>query len=234
MKSTTARMKRIASVAFTSSSKGGNRTRDSPHLNWHSVSSVDVSSNGSPLDRLEWETSRASGHGSVMLRVFGKGSGYPLSNTRRLQMRGEQLQRADETTRIRDRDALLRLSSWQVVVQVIVIHSDLEAAASTDLWRLFGEEVVQIVDIADEQRCDIYYKLAEECEQRASTHVTVPQNYRRESLDAIQRRLTHDILKAFECEDLVKIMHPAIMFRLCTARCNERELSESDDENGPY
>jgi hypothetical protein len=92
--------------------------------------------------------------------------------------------------------------------------------------------VIQIVDAADEVRCDRYYQLAEAAEKHASNTVTVPQNYTRKPPDAMQRRVRDYMMLSFSCERLVERAHAAIIFQLCTERCHEREVTESDNEYG--
>ena len=88
----------------------------------------------------------------------------------------------------------------------------------TDLFGLFGDAQVQIVDVSQEAKVAAYFDLAETCERR--TPVTIRQNFGRDSVDSMKNYLRQVIIDQFHSEELAATMHPAIMFRLCTRMCN--------------
>ena len=67
-----------------------------------------------------------------------------------------------------DLTALRLLLEWMVVVRVVVIHLDLGRAADSGLFRLLGDEIIQVVD-ATLPLADELYALAEHCERGAPT-----------------------------------------------------------------
>ena len=205
--------------------------RDSPHLNWTPAYEADFSADGNALARMAWEISRvSSGRGSLMLNYFlGSRSWWytsvPIAGP---TLPEQSLESEQEVSRERDRDSLRRVRRWQVVMDIIVINSDFDSAVATGLFGISGEELVKVIDAADEQACDAYYELAQRCERLAVARVTAPQKIRRQPLDTLKNYLADVIRNTYHCDDLVHTMHPAIMFRLCTAKCNERKITEVD------
>lgn len=209
------------------------RTRDSPHLNWldmNSVLGIGFEAVGSPFGRLAWETACTSGQGSFLRELLEGDETYQeVYPFKRFLPPPGHPKSPIGPTQIRDRDALLELSRWQVVMEVMVIHTTVADAAATGLFGLFCEEIVQVVDAADARTCDAFHQFAQACERRASGPVTAPQKYTRD-LAAMRQRLRFDILNSYDCEELVERLHPAIMFRLCTRQCNERTLTKKEIE----
>ncbi|KAH0344405.1 chromate transporter, partial [Aureobasidium melanogenum] len=113
-------------------------------------------------------------------------------------------------------NAYKTLPSWLVVMHVVVVYSDLRSAAATGLFGLLGDAPVQIIPVSEEAKTDSLYDLAERCER--GQDVTASQDFTRKSADEMRQELRDEVWLRFKSEDLVAIMHPAIMFRLCPAR----------------
>lgn len=122
--------------------------------------------------------------------------------------------------------AFKQLSSCLVVLQVVVVHTDLQDGARTGLFGLLGDAPIQIVPMAEEARIDECFSLAAECESRGGSVVN-PQDLERRSLQVAKQRLRDKIVWQYGTEELVEIMQPAIMFRLCTLMCNHAGLESS-------
>lgn len=114
--------------------------------------------------------------------------------------------------------ALQRLPSYLVVVQIVVIHTDFRTGAATGLFGLLGDAPIQIVDMRNEAEVDRYFDFARECESQSA--VSIAQDLERRPLALARERLKKLLIWVFGNEDLVPIMHPAIMFRFCTFLCN--------------
>ncbi|KAI4729120.1 hypothetical protein E4T49_03043 [Aureobasidium sp. EXF-10728] len=196
-------------------------TRDSPHLNWTRNYEADYDDDGDSLQCLVWEASRMSGTPSIMLTYLDHTANEPHLPRLFLQTQpvspAPKLVTPDELKVI---NAYKQLSAWLVVMRVVVVHAHLDAAAATGLFGLLGDAPVQIVPASDQDKLNRFYGLAEECERRQP--VTVAQDLTRQSADSIRENLRRVITTKFHSDELTTIMHPAIMFRLCTRMCNHR------------
>ena len=211
-------------------------TRDSVHLNWTATCEADYGfSDGSPLHCLAWAASNVSRGGSLTfahLENFHRSICVSLQpgyydkqwdhflrahskSPTELSMKTTS---AYDRARLRAMDALQRQSSWRVVMQVIVVHTNAKTATESNLFGLLSDARVQIVDISEEGKMASFFEFAEQCERKGS--VTVPQDFRREPADSMKQRLRCVIMKQFNSKELAAKMHPAIMFRLCTRMCN--------------
>ncbi|KAH0238630.1 hypothetical protein KCV06_g618, partial [Aureobasidium melanogenum] len=178
------------------------KTHGAPHLNWTSTYEAQFCWAGYPINCMIWESRKFSATPSIMVglldtRTFGP---QPFH---------------EETEFI---DAYKTLPSWLVVMHVVVVHSDLSSAAATGLFGLLGDAPVQIIPVSEEAKIDSFYDLAERCER--GQDVTASQDFTRKSADEMRQELRKEVWSRFKSEDLVAIMHPAIMFRLCTQMCN--------------
>lgn len=171
-------------------------TRDSPHLNWTPQYEADYDYDGDSLQCLVWDALQLSATPSLMLTYF--------------QRSRSEIDHGME--------AYKQLSKWLIVMRVVVVHSDHELAAVSGLFGLLGDAQVQIVSVSEQAKLDRLYDLAEDCESKQS--VTVTQNLVRPSLDSLEEELRTVLIRKFGSEDLAAIMHPAVMFRLCTEMCN--------------
>ncbi|KAH0194356.1 chromate transporter, partial [Aureobasidium melanogenum] len=191
------------------------KTHGAPHLNWTSTYEPQFCWAGWPINCMIWESQKFSATPSIMLelihtRTFGPRP-FPLTlPDGRLQCRRKP---NEETEFI---DANKKLPSWLVVMDVVVVHSDLSSAAATGLFGLLGDAPVQIIPVSEEAKIDSFYDLAERCER--GQDVTASQDFTRKSADEMRQELRDEVWLRFKSEDLVAIMHPAIMFRLCPAR----------------
>jgi hypothetical protein len=170
--------------------------RDTPHLNWTPLYEIDYSYSGDSLQTMVWGALQTSITPSLMLDYFEK-SCYELDPPMA---------------------AYKQLPSWLIVMRVVVIHSDLASAAATGLFGLLRDAPVQIVPGSEEARVNQFYDLAEDCERGRS--ITVVQDLKRSSHEELSQELRCVLVKKFDSEDLVAIMRPTIMFRLCSHMCN--------------
>ncbi|KAI4869844.1 hypothetical protein F4820DRAFT_405237 [Hypoxylon rubiginosum] len=106
--------------------------------------------------------------------------------------------------------------SWLVVVYVVVVHVDPEAATATGLFGLLGDAPVQIVDLRDEARVKAFNDLA-----LANDKELLPgQHLDDESLDQAIASMEYALAELYREEpEPAPAMYPAVMFRLCTERC---------------
>ena len=189
------------------------RARDSAHLHWDSSYEVDFASSGDPLQFLAWHAAHMSGRCSFMEKTLTFPHAYEyLYDWSELQRGWRTLGSTKELL------ALRQLPQCLVVVDLFMVHADFASAASTGLFGLLGDALVQVIDAADEKRIDTLFALAEESERIYP--VTARQNFRRESLGTVTQRLKDKLRKNYRAEDLVQSMRPAYMFCLCTVRCN--------------
>jgi hypothetical protein len=106
--------------------------------------------------------------------------------------------------------AYKQLPSWLIAMRVVVIHSDFASAAATGLFGLLGDAPVQIVPASE--------GVAEDC--RRGRSIIVVQDLKRSSHEELSQELRCVLVKKFDPEDLVAIVRPTIMFRLCSHMCN--------------
>ena len=113
---------------------------------------------------------------------------------------------------------LLQMPKCFVVMCCIVIHSDFKSAALTGLFGLLGDARVQVVDAAEKKRVETFMDWAERNERQ---HNAKPhQRFNRAPLEILNGVLKRQLLRQYASEELLGIMRPAYMFRLCTAKCN--------------
>lgn len=122
--------------------------------------------------------------------------------------------------------AFKELPSPLVVMQIVVIHMDFQAGVNTGLFGLLGDAPLQIISMVEEAKIDTYFNLARECEQRSP--VSPAQDLERRSLRVGKQKLRNHIVKHFGSEELVPLMEPAIMFRLCPLMCNHPGLAREN------
>ncbi|CAD0096621.1 unnamed protein product [Aureobasidium vineae] len=196
-------------------------TPDSPHLNWTSGYEADYDYSGDSLQCLVWEASRMSATPSIMLTYLDPTAHEPHASRLFLQTQSMlPVPKLVTPDKVKVINAYKQLSAWLVVMRVVVVHAHLDAAAATGLFSLLGDAPVQIVPASDQARLNRFYDLAEECERRQP--VTVAQDLTRQSADSMRQHLRRVITTNFHSDELTTIMHPAIMFRLCTRMCNHR------------
>ena len=218
------------------------RLRDSVHLNWTTAYEADNGfSDDSPAHYLAWEASRLPRGGSftmdyleslhasrcvsldsdVFETCYSFLAPFPSRTEDDLPI---NLSSKFGRARFRDLDALKRLSSWRVVMRVIVVHTDVKSAAATDLFGLLGDARVQLIDASDKDKIEAYLSLAENCERRIFR--AVKQDFRRESSASMEETSRGAVLKQFGSEELMAAMRPVIMFRLCTHMCSHETYEE--------
>lgn len=192
------------------------KTHGAPHLNWTAGYELEHDYHGYPLNCMIWESRKISATPSIMLELlysntFGPRP-YPFTPDGRFQFRRRPNEKAEFI------NAYKQLPSWLVVTRIIVVHSHLDSAAATGLFGLLGDAPVQIVPVSEEAKVASFYDLAERCERGKS--VIISQDFRQIPVDEMRQYLRCTVLAKFASEDLAAIMHPAIMFRLCTQMCN--------------
>lgn len=200
------------------------------HLNWTHSNAADYqftpdSEDGNSLRCLAWEASHTIAGGSLLAQYFDDYIGYvnPLHVG--------PVSRASRTSLYENppNDMILNtLSSWLVVMKIIVIHSTLQEVAATGLFGLLGDAHVQIVDASEEDRVEDYFALAEGCEHKRP--IAARQYFFRETVADMKQQLEDVIDMQLSARDqLMAKMQPAIMFRLCTHMCNhvDRECTDS-------
>jgi hypothetical protein len=178
------------------------RARDSLHVNWTAAYEADYQSYGSPIHHLAWEATRLSCSGSLMLDQLRFEAGCDMSPILK---------------------AMRKLSTWAVVMRVIVVHADFPTAVATGLFGLLGDARVQLVHISH-ARIHSFFDLAEDGERNYP--VTVRQNLRRDWVGSAGQELQDVICKAFGSKISMPTMEPVVMFRLCTKMCNRVPTSQ--------
>ncbi|KAI1080980.1 hypothetical protein F5B20DRAFT_538088 [Whalleya microplaca] len=175
--------------------------RDVVHMHYEEAYDVDFGhpNSGDPVRHVVWAAAQTkSGQASFNLDFLSPGYMY------------NQSQLAD----------LLRLrSSWLVVVHIVVVHMDLEAAATSGLFGLLCDARVQIIDLRDKRRVDAFYDLAL---KNKRTTDPAGQPLDRASLASGITRLEDAVTDIYK-EKPAPAMHAAVMFRLCTQRCDQED-----------
>lgn len=170
--------------------------RDSAHLNWNPLyQAIYQNSAGSALALLTWQCRQVVGRPSIMGDWFEGG---------RFDQKEERF------------DVFDQVPSWWVVMHVVIIHTSFRDAARSGLFGLLGDASVQIVSVSDEEKIKAFYDFADEHDRQTST----VEGFQRVSSEALKQKLKADIIKEMRSENLLSKMHPAIMFRVCTLRCN--------------
>ena len=116
-----------------------------------------------------------------------------------------------------------QVEEWWVVMRVVVVHCDGSFAVGSGLFGLLGDAPVQVVEVEEEVRMKKMYDLAVDCEGRRSVLVT--QDLTQKSKEEMREELKSVLVKRFggSSEDLMTVVRPAVMFRLCTHMCNSKE-----------
>lgn len=168
-----------------------------------------------------------SAGGSLMIHYLDEyfGTTNPFADI--MPTPGQAIMFPPEPDKLRDYETLKQLPNWLVVMGVIVIYSDLEAAKATALLGLLGDAYVHVVGVSENARIEAFLNLAEMCERKGT--IKGPQDFSREAADSMKKKLTAVVVQEFQSEELVAARHPAIMFRLCTRMCNH--ISHKDEMN---
>ena len=128
-------------------------------------------------------------------------------------------------------DGLKRLSSWSVVMRVIVVHISARNGAKTGLFGLLGDARIQLVDAFDKARVNAYFELAERCELKGN--VTVKQDFHRDNGESMKLKLRDTLMLRFDSEELLPALHPVIMFHMCTEMCNHQDQGHDVSTDKP-
>jgi hypothetical protein len=206
-----------------------NRVRDSVHMYWTRAYEADYDGGSynelAPIRHLVWSSTRLSGHASIMVERLDDSFSWEVpeylcevlgDHPPRITQRTSKAEEFIHTYKQLPHGCL-------VVMQVIVVHADVKTASATRLFGLLGDARIQIVDMSEEAKVDAFYKLAEECEHK--NPVSIAQDFTRRSLESVKQRLRDLIVIQFGTEELVPLMRPATMFRLCTLMCNHPGLA---------
>ncbi|KAJ5279770.1 hypothetical protein N7478_005142 [Penicillium angulare] len=178
------------------------RTRDSAHLNWGpSYQAIYQRSDGSALACFAWQCRQVAGRPSLMADWF-----------------------AWSRSLYKERYNVLEdIPNCWVIMRVVIIHTSFEEGAQTGLFGLLGDATVQIVSVFDREKIDAFYDFADEQNSQAFS-VT---RFSHTTPGSWKQKLEKSAKSARISEKVLSKMHPAIMFRLCTSRCN------SPREKGP-
>lgn len=117
--------------------------------------------------------------------------------------------------------AFSQLSACLVVLQIVVVHTDTKIAAACGLFGPLGDAPVQVISMANEIDIDAYFHLARDCENQSP--VSIRQDLTRRTLAQAKNRLRYAVVDWLGTEEMLSVMEPAIMFRLCTKMCNHPE-----------
>ncbi|KAJ5088931.1 hypothetical protein N7532_007615 [Penicillium argentinense] len=169
--------------------------RDSAHLNWTPYyESIYQNCFGSALASLAWESRLVVGRPSIMCDWFEM-----------------TVNKKEERF-----DVFEQIPSWWVIMHVVFIHASFREAAHTGFFGLLGDASVQIVSLSDEEKANALYDFADECDRKASSG----EGIQRVSLQSLMQELKDRFMRHRISENISSRMHPAIMFRLCTSKCN--------------
>ena len=208
------------------------RTRDSLHVSWTPSCEGDYeySRIGHPLRNLAAEAAGLSQGVSIMLEYLETSDqavyGVPVGNydialfhipDASVQPPIGPYDVELRTAQLINLEALLQLSRCHVVMEIHVIHSKLQRAASTGLFGLSGDAPIQIVGMREEARLEELWSFADQCE-RESGRVARP-DLQRANATSMKQKLNDIIADQFNMSTLTRLQ-PAIMFRLCTQNCN--------------
>lgn len=186
---------------------------------------------GNPLNWLVYESQRLQGVSSLMLANLDTFFGMPDlfdqddfddEHPNPIPLDNEKAQ---------DLAALQKLPKWHVVMDIIAIHCDIASAKDSGLFGLLGDAWVQIVEASDVARVNAFFALAESCDQDKPLIESLQSL--QESADSMKRRLKGVIIRQFRSKELAAKMRPAIMFRLCTRKCNEAIPEHRSVRNAP-
>lgn len=170
--------------------------RDSVHLNFEPLyEAIYQNSFGPALACLAWESRQVIGRPSFVVDW--------LSDI--------HFDREEERFEVFE-----QITSWWVIMRTVIVHASFRDAARSGLFGLLGDAGVQIVSFSDEERINAFYDFAEVSGRQALSY----DGSERPDLDALRQKLKSDLIWAMKSEKLLSRMHPAIMFRLCTWKCN--------------
>jgi hypothetical protein len=154
----------------------------------------------------------------VLLRVLDYGLSYntwnlpPLLHFKPPEDPSEKRLEVWERARHPDLEALNRMSKCQVVMQTVVVHSDVQSAAGP--FGLLGDARAQIVDIAEEGKIEAFLDFADKCERKNPD--ARKEDFGKESNASLESRLKPIMTKQFDNQEVLPTIRPAITFRLCT------------------
>ncbi|KAJ5715185.1 uncharacterized protein N7483_012366 [Penicillium malachiteum] len=176
--------------------------RDSAHLNWTPCyEGIYQKSFGSALASIAWKSRLVVGRPSIMIDWVN-------------MMINQKEERFD---------VLEQIPSWWVIMRIVIIHASFREAAQTGFFGLLGDASVQIVSLSEEGKANALYGFADKCDRKAS----FVERIQRDSSESLKQELKDDFVTNRISEKLSSKMHPAIMFRLCTAKCNSSNESLS-------
>lgn len=207
-------------IGLNEGTKWLDRSRDSAHLGWTSAYEAQhlYTDDLNPLDYLAWESSHLPHGGSLMINALDEYYGRRDPWASPAASRPRPTPSTLNSHKKQDLAALQKITPISIVMRVVVVHTDSTTAGKTGLFGLMADARIQIVDIADADRLNALFELAELYERSAPA--IFPQDFSRESLKAMHSRLRDVILNEFGSKELAGRVRPAIMFRLCTRDCN--------------
>ncbi|CAI7646111.1 unnamed protein product [Penicillium pancosmium] len=172
--------------------------RHSAHLNWTPVyQGIYQKSFGSALASLAWKSRLVVGRPSFMYDWFDM-----MVNKKRERF-----------------DVFEQIPAWWVIMRVVIIHTSFREAARTGLFGLLGDASVQIVSLSDDKKANALNEFADKCDRKAGEEI------QRDSSESLKQELKEIFIRNRISGNITSRMHPAIMFRLCTSKCNGPNLT---------
>lgn len=216
------------------------RNRDLIHLNWNPVAEAMYNfGHGHPIQYLSWKLRREGSFvGSITLDflMYQLRDPYvlPTFDPDTQDWLWANISRPSHSIYtsglmpgdLVDLEALLSIPSCFVVMRTIVVHKDLRAAASTGLFGFLGDAPIQIIDAREEALVEELWCLAETSEKELLD--ANKQDLVRVTADGLNQELKDVVMERYQSEELVSMLHPATMFRLCTQMCKGPKLSDEE------
>lgn len=180
--------------------------RDSVHLNWEPWVDIEWQSYdlGDPVRCVMATAARSrAGKASIMLGLL---------QVFQHRARPEEPDPQFRWTRSGLADLMRARASWDVVIlEPVIIHADVEAAAGP--FGLLADARVQLVDADDGEQINAFMALEK------MPGVTIGAGFGQEELATGKQELRDAVKAVFGSEDKTPALRPVVMFRLCTKAC---------------
>lgn len=183
-----------------------------------------------PINFLASMASAAGGRASMMVANLGDGFSWePYEQWCEIHNREDKCPAVVNTDWRPDAQgielvaSLRRLPSYLVVTHIIIAHTDWKTGAASGLFGHLGDAPIQIIDMTDDARMNRYYDFAEKCER--GSVVNPAQDFTRRTAQHAVSRMRELLIFNLNSDELLPMMKPAVMFRLCTLMCNHTQVS---------
>lgn len=175
------------------------------HLNWNSWADI------------EWQTYDRGDPVRCMMayaRIGRRQASIMLDLLRCLYSVPEERHPHDRWTRSEVAKLMRKRRSWTVVIlPPVAVHDDAGAVAATGLFGLLNDAPVQLVDADDVTKVHEFLRLGE------VSGVSVGPSFGPDQVSAFKGELWLAVENLFGSQNAAPIMHPVVMFRLCTSKC---------------